>query len=62
VNAKLHFIETYPFYLTADGQPRPELYVKDQLHQNQDGYQIWSGIIRKELEKVFGPPVVAEVK
>ncbi len=56
-NAKLHFIETHPSYLTAEGQPRAELFVKDQVHQNQDGYQIWSGIIRQELEKVFGPPV-----
>ncbi len=61
-DSKLHFIETHPSYLTADGQPRPELYVKDQLHQNEDGYQIWSGIIRKELERVFGKPVAAEAK
>ena len=56
-DSKLHFIETHPSYLTAEGQPRPELFVKDQLHQNQDGYQIWSGIIRKELERVFGKPI-----
>jgi lysophospholipase L1-like esterase len=50
---RLHFIETHPFYLTADGNPRPELYVEDRLHQNESGYQVWSGIIRKELERVF---------
>lgn len=59
-DSKLHFIETHPSYLTADGQPRPELYVKDQLHQNEDGYLIWSGIIRKELERVFGKPAQAK--
>jgi lysophospholipase L1-like esterase len=51
---QLHFVETHPYYLTAEGEPRPELYVKDRLHQNDSGYQIWSGIIRKELERVFG--------
>ncbi len=55
-DSKLHFIETHSLYLTAEGQPRPELYVSDQLHQNEDGYKIWSGIIRKELERVFGSP------
>ncbi len=50
---QLHFIETHPFYLTAEGEPRPELFVEDRLHQNASGYQIWSGIIRKELERVF---------
>lgn len=54
---KLHFIVTHPSYLTADGQPRPELYVQDQLHQNEDGYKKWSGLIRKELERVLGEPI-----
>ncbi len=58
-DTKLHFIETHPSYLTEDGQPRPELYVEDQLHQNEEGYKIWSGIIRKELERVFGSPTVS---
>ena len=53
-DSKLHFIETHPSYLTADGQPRPELFVEDRLHQTADGYKIWSGIIRKELDRVFG--------
>lgn len=55
-DAKLHFIETYPAYLTADGQPRSELFVEDQVHQSDDGYKIWSGIIRTEFERVFGSP------
>ncbi len=55
-NKRLHFIETAAAYLTSDGQPRPELYVDDKLHQNAAGYQLWSGIIRQELEKVFGSP------
>ncbi len=61
-DAKLHFIETHPSYLTPDGQPRPELYVADRLHQNQDGYRIWSGIIRKEFERVFGSPEVLSTR
>ncbi|MDZ4848491.1 MAG: GDSL-type esterase/lipase family protein [Pirellulaceae bacterium] len=53
-HTKLHFIETHSAYLTTDGQPRPELYVEDRLHQNEVGYKLWSGIIRKELESVYG--------
>ncbi len=53
---KLHFIETHHAYLTSDGNPRPELYVTDRLHQNAVGYKLWSGIIRKELERVYGAP------
>lgn len=55
-NKRLHYIETAASYLTQDRQPRPELYVEDKLHQNADGYKIWSGLIRKELESVFGKP------
>jgi lysophospholipase L1-like esterase len=57
---KLHFIVTHPSYLTADNQPRPELFVSDRLHQNEDGYKIWSGIIKKELEKVFAATPAAK--
>jgi hypothetical protein len=53
---RLHFIRTAEQYLTTDGRPRPELYVSDQLHQNADGYKLWSGIIKAELEKILGAP------
>jgi hypothetical protein len=46
-----HFIATEQAYLTSDGQPRPELFVEDRLHQNEAGYQQWSKLIRGAFEK-----------
>jgi hypothetical protein len=47
-----HFIKTEPSYLTADGEPRSELFLKDKLHQNQQGYDLWSSIIKRSLSGV----------
>jgi len=54
---KLHntyFIETSAAYLNKSGEPRGELFIKDKLHQNQAGYQIWGDLVRKKLEEVLG--------
>lgn len=50
----LHFIETMPQLLSKEGKYQPELYVADKLHFNDKGYQIWSAIIKKTLDKDFG--------
>jgi len=53
---KMHnvwFIETANAYLNKDGQPRDELFIKDKLHQNHDGYIIWGDIVRKKLDEVL---------
>lgn len=49
----LHFISTADQYLDADGQPMPELFKEDRLHQNRDGYQRWSRLIRAAFAKVI---------
>lgn len=49
----LHFISTADEYLDADGQPMPELFKADKLHQNRDGYERWSRIIRAAFAKVI---------
>lgn len=49
----VHYIETAAAYLDAEGKPRGELFVADQLHQNQKGYDIWSAIIKKKLDEVL---------
>jgi len=49
------FIETAPAYLNENGEPRKELFIKDMLHQNHDGYIIWGNLIRKELDEVLQP-------
>lgn len=37
---RLTYIDTYSMTLGADGEPRPELFVADQLHFNADGYKL----------------------
>ena len=39
-----YFIPTASHFLTPAGTPRDELFVDDQLHLNQAGYQIWGAI------------------
>jgi len=53
---KLHntyFIETEAAYLNKNGEPRTELFIKDLLHQNHDGYIIWGDLVRKKLDEVL---------
>jgi len=48
------FISTKKFFLNAEGHPKDELFQSDRLHLNKEGYAVWKGIIKKELEKVIG--------
>jgi lysophospholipase L1-like esterase len=45
------FINVFPLLLGSAGQPRPELYVADQLHMNAKGYAIWKTAVAPYLEK-----------
>ena len=53
-DAGLHFIPTASAYLNGEGEPRPELFREDQLHQTRRGYQIWAAIIKSHLDGVLG--------
>ncbi|MCC9603991.1 GDSL-type esterase/lipase family protein [Stieleria sp. JC731] len=48
-----YFIATAGDYLHTDGQPRTELFISDQLHMNEQGYQLWSKLIRRRLDDVL---------
>jgi len=50
---KTYFIETATAYLNKDGKPRNELFIKDMLHQNREGYKIWGALVRKKLDEVL---------
>jgi len=52
-----HFIETASAYLNAAGEPRKELFIKDMLHQNHDGYIIWGKLINKKLDEILSKTV-----
>ena len=47
----MSFIDVYTPMLTADGKSRPELFLEDQLHMNQQGYDIWIKEITPHLLK-----------
>jgi lysophospholipase L1-like esterase len=45
----LDYIDTCDATLGADGKPREELFVKDRLHFNEEGYKILISIVRRNL-------------
>ncbi len=47
----LRYLDTYDMVLGPDGQPRPELFAKDGLHLNAEGYKVFAARIRPELSK-----------
>ncbi len=49
--AWLQYVETYDLPLGADGRPRAELFVADQLHFNAAGYKLLAERVRPCLPK-----------
>lgn len=45
--SNLRFLNIFPLILNADGLPRPDLFVADQLHLNSTGYQISAKALRE---------------
>ena len=48
---KLAFLDCATPMLGADGKPRPELFKADGLHLNEEGYKLWSGLLRPLLDQ-----------
>ncbi len=42
---RLVFIDVATPMLAEDGEIRPDLFVTDQLHMNQKGYEIWADVV-----------------
>lgn len=49
-----YFIDTEKYFLTSSGLPNNDLFLDDRLHLNANGYMIWSGIIKNELNNILG--------
>ncbi|HOX75755.1 MAG TPA: GDSL-type esterase/lipase family protein [Bacteroidales bacterium] len=49
----LYFIRTDYAFLNEQELPKDELFVADKLHLNTDGYRLWTGIIKNELDKAL---------
>jgi lysophospholipase L1-like esterase len=45
----LDYIDAFEATLGTDGKPRENLFVKDRLHFNDEGYKILTSIVRKHL-------------
>lgn len=43
------FIDVWTPMLGEDGMPRPELFLKDNLHLNESGYEIWNKLVEPHL-------------
>ena len=46
----VHYINIFNEMLTTDGMHRPELYVADNLHMNEQGYAIWTRAVNQYLQ------------
>ncbi len=54
---RLSFLDSHAKLLSAAGQPRPEILRADGLHLNEDGYKLWTEVLRPQLL-----PLVTAVK
>jgi lysophospholipase L1-like esterase len=48
---RLKYVEAYNISLSPDGTPRPELFAKDRLHFNAEGYKLLAQRVRPYLPK-----------
>jgi lysophospholipase L1-like esterase len=52
---RLLFADVFTPMLTPEGRPRADLCVKDMLHLNPQGYEIWASILRPIVDKCDPP-------
>lgn len=45
----LDFIEVWDQFLGPDGKPREELFIKDRLHNNAEGYKLYTEAVKPHL-------------
>jgi lysophospholipase L1-like esterase len=48
---KTYFVDIYSSMVNENGDPRPELFIEDDLHMNQQGYAIWQKALQPYLLK-----------
>lgn len=51
--SRSYYVDVYEPMLTAEGKPRPELYVEDGLHLSPAGYQLWTEILLRQPNPIF---------
>ena len=51
----LSYVDVRKPMLKADGKPREDLFLKDGVHLNEEGYRLWAGILRPVLDQLDPP-------
>ncbi len=46
------YIDIFTPMIAADGRPRPELFLPDRLHMNEQGYRLWQSVIASHVQPV----------
>jgi len=52
-DARLFYFDSATPLLSSDGKPNAEFFLKDQLHLNDKGYEVWTKQLRPIIEKAF---------
>jgi lysophospholipase L1-like esterase len=50
---RLYYFDSATPLLSSDGDPNAEFFLKDQLHLNDQGYEVWTRQLRPIIEKAF---------
>ncbi len=48
-----YFIDVWPAMMDAEGVVREDLFIEDRLHMNDEGYAIWTDLVRHTLYQVI---------
>ena len=49
-HSKVTYIDVFSHMLGPDGQPKPDIYIADRLHMNENGYALWKQLIAPYLK------------
>ena len=52
-NGRLFYFDSATPLMGSDGKPNVEFFLKDQLHLNDKGYEVWTKQLRPIIEKAF---------
>lgn len=51
-DVRWHYADIAAPMIGADGKPKKELFADDGLHLNDTGYEVWNGVIARQLQQV----------
>jgi len=54
-SSTLIFVDVFKPMLRSDDTPRPELFVQDGLHLNEQGYALWTSVLKPVIDRIDGP-------